>query len=222
MVADSVNKRSPFISKLVSFCKYFDVSGVDVDWEDYPEPVNRASYKQFIEQLSDSLHSKNIKLSVALGPFQKKADFGADIKDFVEGINIMTYGKLDAAGKHSTFNQMTDALGFYSGAGVPKEKLIVGVPFFGKRTGSGRTPPIALSYSYIYNNAVQKPAETDNSSIISNTIYEYNNLSLLEQKVNYLRKHSYGGIMAWSLLQDTSVVSEKSLLRKIYETNQSD
>lgn len=219
MAADSVNKRLPYISTLISLCKYFGATGVDIDWEDYPTAINKTLYVSFIKQLSDSLKTNKLKLSVALGDDQTKAGFGAEIKDAVDNINIMNYGALDGGGNHSTFSQMTTALGYFVNAGIDKAKLNVGVPFYGKRTGAGATPPLTYTYSFIYNNAVSKPAANENKSAVGSTVYNYNGLSLLLQKVDYLRYYSYGGIMAWEISQDTSVVSDKSLLRTIYEAN---
>jgi len=219
MANDSANKRVPYISALVRFCKGLNVNGVDVDWEDYPAAVNRALYGSFIKQLSDSLHANGLKLSVALGDDQTKANFGADVKDKVDNINIMNYGGLDGSGNHSTFSQMTTALGLFVTAGIPKGKLNAGVPFYGKRTGTGATPPLTYNYTYIYNNTATKPMLSENKSLIGTTVYNYNGISLLMQKVDFLRYYSYGGIMAWELSQDTSVTSDKSLLKTIYDAN---
>ncbi|MCU7548825.1 glycoside hydrolase family 18 protein [Chitinophagaceae bacterium LB-8] len=219
MAADSAVKRMNYITALMNFCKYFNVKGVDLDWEDYPAAVNRTLYGSFTKQLADSVHARGMKFSVALGDDANKANFGADVVDKIDNVNIMNYGGLDASNNHSTFTQMTSAITLFTNLKIPKSKIIVGVPFFGKRSGSGTNPPLTQTYSYIFNSAGTKPTMNESKTLIGSTAYAYNGRSLLMQKVDFLRYNAYAGITAWELSQDTTATTEYSLLKTIYDAN---
>jgi len=206
-MASDPAKRAAYIQALVSFCKQMNINGVDLDWEDYPGPVNQAMYLTLVKEMSTTLHAQNILFSVALGV--SKADWGYKIKEDVDQINIMSYGKLDASGNQSTILQTTNALNAYAGLGTPKSKLLAGIPFYGKRTAA----PVAIEYRSIVDQA--HPDATVNKF----GEYSFNGRKLLQDKTALLRQNGYAGIVIWDICQDVAIDSEYSLLKSIYDRN---
>ncbi|SMO40316.1 glycoside hydrolase family 18 protein [Solitalea koreensis] len=206
MAADPV-KRSAYISKLLGYCQRRNIKGIDLDWEDYPNTVSQSSYVTLVKELAEALRPKGIKFSVALG--DTKSAFGQQVNNYVDQINLMTYGKLDANGNQSTMLQLTNALSSFVGTGIPKNKLLAGVPFYGKRSAD----PVSMKYSEIV--SASSPATTLNKY----DSYSFNGRSFLQDKTAFLRQNGYGGIMVWELSQDVSSTSPYSLLKCIYERN---
>jgi chitinase len=206
-MASDPNKRNAYIQEVVAFCKRRGINGVDLDWEDYPGPVNQAVYVTLVKEFYRALHARGILFTVALGA--SKADWGYKIKDDVDQINLMIYGGLDVSGNQSTMLQMKNTLTSFADPGIPKAKLLAGVPFYGKRAAA----PVALEY---YNFVAQsQPAPSVNRF----GDYSYNGRTLLQDKTAFLRQNGYGGIMIWEVTQDVSVTSEFSLLKSIYDRN---
>ena len=206
-MASDPGKRNAYIQDVVAFCKRRGINGVDLDWEDYPRPVNQAVYVTLVKEFYRALHAQGILFTVALGA--RKADWGYKIKDDVDQINLMIYGGLDASGEQSTMLQMKNTLSSYADPGIPKAKLVAGVPFYGKRVAA----PVAMEYYNIV--AQSQPASTINWF----GDYSYNGRTLLQDKTAFLRQNGYGGIMIWEVTQDVSVNSKFSLLKSIYDRN---
>ena len=206
-MASDAGKRSAYIQEAVAFCKRRGINGVDLDWEDYPAPVNQNAYVALVKEFYRALHAQGILFTVALG--EPKASWGYKIKDDVDQINIMIYGKLDASGNQSTMLHMKNTLSGYADPGIPKAKLLAGVPFYGKRA----TAPVSIEYFTIV--AQSQPAPSINKF----GDYSYNGRILLQDKTAFLRQSGYGGIVIWEINQDVSVTSEFSLLKSIYDRN---
>lgn len=108
--------------------------------------------------------------------------------------------------------QLQGWLSKFEAAGVPRSKLIVGVPFYGKRPYSANdNSSRAITYSYI----VQQSSPAYDFNKFGK--YSYNGRSILHAKTKYLRDYGYFGIMSWELSQDVEYNSKYSLLKSIIE-----
>jgi GH18 family chitinase len=214
-LAASKSLRRKFIKDVVKFCKSNDLQGVDLDWEDYPTEVNKEDFQKFIEEFSKALRSKGLGFTIALGVSEKKIEMAVNAVPYVDEINIMSYGKFDEAGNQAPMDLFQNWLLKYAKALVPKEKLIVGVPFYGKRLANNNdNSKIAVSFSEIVTTNHPDP------SINWFKNYSYNGLQLIEAKAKFLRNGGYKGIMAWELSMDLPFSSGSSLLNAIYQVNQ--
>jgi GH18 family chitinase len=87
---------------------------------------------------------------------------------------------------------------------VPKEKLVLGVPFYGRHV---KRRDQAMSYREIVGK--HKPAAgTD----VIDGVY-FNGPATIRRKAEYAVEAGLGGVMAWELGQDAA--GERSLLRVI-------
>lgn len=213
-MAATKSMRKDFIKRVVKFCKENGLHGVDLDWEDYPTEVNSRDFQQLVENFSKALRLKRLGFTIALGVNDKKIGMAVEALPYVDEINIMSYGKFDEAGNQAPMNLFQNWLTNYSNASVPKEKLVVGVPFYGKRLANGSdSSRIAVSFAEI--------VTTTHPSTSINWFrnYSYNGLQMIEEKTKLLLASDYKGIMAWELSQDLPASSDSSLLRAIYQLN---
>ncbi len=209
MAADS-NKREAYVNSLVQFCIENNLDGVDLDWEAYPTSVPETDYILLVDLLSEKLRENNLKFSVAVAA--SHYNLAAKFKNKVDQINIMSYGVLDEAGNQVTMSMLTKWLNNFDAAGVPRSKLIVGVPFYGKRPyNTNDNSARALTYRYIVQQSA--PAYDENNY----GKYSYNGRSLMQTKTKFLRENFYFGIMSWELSQDVDYNSQYSLLKSIVE-----
>jgi GH18 family chitinase len=189
------------------------IAGVDLDWEDYPSVVNDDQFVTLAGELSAALHKNNMAFTVALGVSPKKIKLATQVDKYVDEINIMSYGKFDAAGNQAPMNLFETWLNDYTKAGVKKEKLIAGVPFYGKRL------PDAEDHSRPSVRYAEIVADTHPDFSVNNYgKYAYNGLSLIAAKTDYLSTNGYKGIMSWELSQDLPADSDSSLLRTIHDS----
>jgi GH18 family chitinase len=127
----------------------------------------------------------------------------ADVFANVDFLNVMAYDGSDT--NHSSFRYAEEALDYWSGRGLPADKMVLGVPFY------------ARPAEVIYRKLVQTnpaAANVDEFDYYSSTLY-YNGIPTMQQKTELaLRRAS--GMMIWALAYDTS--DSTSLLSAIYET----
>lgn len=203
--------RSSFSSKLKQYALNNNLDGIDLDLEG---PAINGDYGAFVQVLADSLHPAGILLSAALSEGYGGANVPASTFPYFDWINIMAYdakgpwNSLDP-GQHSSYEYAEDALDYWKGRGLAKEKAILGVPFYGYGFGPSYS---ASSYSYKQIAASYPSAIYDDEA--GNTIY-FNGISTIQDKTS-LAAAQGGGIMIWELSQDAT--GNNSLLKTIKET----
>ncbi|KXN65511.1 glycoside hydrolase family 18 protein, partial [Conidiobolus coronatus NRRL 28638] len=160
MAADE-ESRAAFIKNTVDFVKEYGIDGVDIDWEypnrdgnegNYKDPKDVENYKVVLKELKEALPKGTlITAAVRVQPFDGPNGILKDVSafaDFFDFINIMAYdingpwepktgplGPLEnEAGKGPQFS-VKSSTSDWNNAGIPKEKLVVGVPFYGYQLG---------------------------------------------------------------------------------------
>ena len=210
----AVAKRTDFINKLVKLISDSHLDGVDVDLEG--ERVDN-NYEAFITGLSAALKPAGKLLTAAIATAYKSqySDKALSLMDFV---NIMSYDKTgpwnpSKAGQHSPYDMAVFDLNYWNNTrGIAKEKLSLGVPFYGY--GFGQNAPADISFNDLVN---QYPGaqNTDQVSVAGGGAIYYNGIPTIKSKTT-LALNKAGGIMIWQLLQDAG--GDKSLLNAINVT----
>lgn len=208
------DKRSMFINNLVSVVIKYNLDGIDVDLEGSDIDEN---YESFVIDLAKSLRSKNKMITAAIAVYYKDVltDKALAQYDFV---NVMSYDRTgswrpDKPGPHSTYANAVEDLEYFGvERSIPKEKMVLGVPFYGYGFGPELTSPaISMNYGQIIS---QFPdAEfADEFKMPEGKILYYNGISTIRQKT-VLAKEKASGIMIWQLKGDAQ--GEHSLLKAI-------
>jgi GH18 family chitinase len=122
-------------------------------------------------------------------------------------INVMAYDGIE----HASLNHAQTALDYWLSRGVPKGKLVLGVPFYSR--------PIALPYRTLV--ALDPEAAYRDEIEYQGTTISYNGIPSIQLKTE-IAMHRASGIMIWNLEHDT-LEEETSLLNAINTIiNQSD
>ncbi len=204
--------RSAFIQKIIDYTLNHNLQGIDVDLE--WSHVN-ADYSGFVLELRDSVDKYDIGLTAALpGTYRYPQITDAALAAY-DWINMMVYdltGPWNPSnpGPHSPYSFALNAIDYWVNQGVPKNKLTLGVPFYGYDfTDQGNVT--ALTYSQI---VAMNP---DNAQVDQVGQIYYNGMPTIEAKIT-LALDEVSGIMIWELGQDR--FDEYSLLDVIYEVIQ--
>ena len=128
----------------------YNVDGIDVDLEgsDIDE-----HYEAFVVELAKALRARGKLITSAIAVFYKDAltDTALAQYDFV---NIMSYDhtgpwRPEKPGPHSTFEHATAALEYFgTERKIPRDKMVLGVPFYGYGFGPELTSP-AVTMTYL-------------------------------------------------------------------------
>ncbi|MCG2462939.1 hypothetical protein K8352_19405, partial [Flavobacteriaceae bacterium F89] len=213
-------KRKKLIKDLVSKVTKYNADGIDVDLESGYAfgPDMDPNYANFVIELSKALKSHDKLITSAL-PSRPGNTVTQEALAQFDFINIMSYDhtgpwRTDRPGHHSSYADAMDDLDYYRNTlNIPKEKLVLGVPFYGYGFGPGlRDPVITLNYYDII--STYAGAEwVDHWHLPNGYIMYYNGIPTIQNKTELAKKEA-GGIMIWQILGDVPT-GRKSLLSTI-------
>ncbi len=257
--------RSKFINSAVEFIKKNNLDGIDIDWE-FPNligygnvfrPDDKENFTNLVKELRSALDEigkdgKHYWLTAATGAFD---DYLANtemnkVQKYVDFVNVMAYDfcEPDAdsiAGlnaplftnprdpNHSSADAMVQN---YIAAGVPPQKIVLGVPFYGHvwqvtssdfhglyEPGGQTRKHIRGSFKNIEPNLVNKNGFVrywDSTSCAPYLFNEdekifitYDDEESLQAKCKYINEHNLKGAMFWEYTSDY----QSHLLNTLYK-----
>ncbi|HNP21436.1 MAG TPA: glycosyl hydrolase family 18 protein [Panacibacter sp.] len=210
--------RQTLINNLVAIVRQTDLDGIDVDIEGNDIDEN---YDNFVIELTAALHQEHKLITAAVAVYFKNDYTDKALAQF-DFINLMSYDHTGAwapqkPGPHSTYDQAVEDLSYFRMMrNIAKEKIVLGVPFYGYGYGPTLTTRgLTLNYDHIVSD--YPGAEfTDEFDIGEGKTLYYNGMPTMKLKTN-LAKHEASGIMIWQISGDAS--APKSLLDVIYQSS---
>jgi chitinase len=245
--------RSIFAKTSVEIVADYDLDGVDIDWE-YPgqtgnnnvfRPEDRQHYTLMFEALRKELNKlskatgKYYELTTAVGAnasYIEHTDMDKAV-EYLDYVNLMTYDFYttgDTAGHHSNLYPPEDyhqdasahkSVHLFLDAGVPAEKLVMGIPFYGRSwimksaEKHGINMPVADrarggGYTYIKDSMVNKTGFVrywDENAMApylfnseTNQLVVYDDEESVGLKCDYVIDNGMAGMMFWQYASDTS------------------
>jgi chitinase len=257
--------RDHFARSCVTMMNDYGFDGIDVDWE-YPvaegdpgnitRPEDKANYTLLLAELRQKLNALSeltgqeylLTIAAPAGPQSRYYELDK-IHEYLDWINLMTYdysGHWSAATAfnaplHSTpsASSVANSVETYLAAGVPAEKLVLGVPFYGKawegvaarNDGLAQRPsgPFgssdgALTYRQIVEDYHAGTGFTRHWHEVSQVPWLYNadtgvmisydDPESIALKAAFAREQGLGGVMLWELRQDSA---DHALLTAIHQ-----
>ncbi|OIR06276.1 chitinase C precursor [mine drainage metagenome] len=203
-LAATPGTRARFVAALLALVKAHRLDGIDIDWE-YPKGGdNPAHYAALMSELGAALHARGLLLTAAVPALGGDGDsIPSGVFSCVDFLNLMAYDGGEGAA-HSPIKLAEDSLAYWRSRGLPKEKAVLGVPFYGR--------PGYVGYARI----VESGADPEKDEFHD---IHYNGLRMVRAKTR-LALAQGGGVMIWELSQD--LPGSRSLLRAIYSEAEQD
>ncbi|MGZ5556335.1 MAG: glycoside hydrolase family 18 protein [Candidatus Aminicenantales bacterium] len=230
-MASTAANRTRFIGQLVDFCKTNAYDGVDIDWEFVSDDTEKANFTLFIEALGAALHAQSPPLLLTTATtsgnyYGRWVDYERLADDF-DFIGFMTYDYHGEWSDHSGHNSplytpagdscgsLDETFTYARSRQVPLNKLLVGVPFFGRSfdcaamglpfttsQGWDYTAIMALpgsEWTRVWDGEAQVPymRRTDGTMVIS-----YDDMSSVGLKCQYVKDKTSAGVIIWELSGD--------------------
>ena len=192
-------RRREFVETITGFCITHGFDGVDYDWEFPGTDKEKEGYIDLIRDTKQAFLPHGKIVTVALGHGQ---NLGEEAYGLLDRVHIMSY---DHAGKHSTSEHARNDAARFIGFGVPRRKLLLGVPFYARNVKQRND---SRSYGDLAR-AHDLGAESDWVGD-----YYFNGIDTMKKKAVYAQELGLGGIMVWEMGQDTT--GGKSLLRALH------
>jgi chitinase len=231
MAADD-NFRKSFAKDCRRVVKEFNLDGIDLDWE-YPtigtagisaSPDDTDNYTLLMREIRRAI-GRNKLLTQATISTAKYIDFRA-IDPYIDFTNVMSYDMGYAPYLNSPLYPSEnvdimcahEAINVHLAAGIPPEKLVMGLAFYGRGTEGFPRPDdltkVHLTEGYIacWDSLALVPYLTDSAG---NMVYGYENPESLAIKCMYIKDRNLKGAMFWSYSGDNDA---GDLRRTVYQT----
>lgn len=252
-VAGSETATERFITTSIEMCQEYSFDGMDIDWEYPSQGDDPQKFTTLLQKLKTRFDAAGLKLTIATAAgFQNidpLAKFWPTIAGCVDKINVMTYDY------HGAWDNLTNYLSplyptegdqdlnttatmqRYVTYGVPKEKLIVGIPEYfrtfanatggsenshllspftgpGSDTGSGDGIKLAREVWKDVQNGVAEAYWNEKAggySVYYPSTSEFASGIDLDKGIpavcNFIVQNGFGGAMAWEFKGDDDTAS---------------
>lgn len=220
MAADPY-KRKAFAEDCRRIVDEYGLDGIDIDWE-YPgsglagissSPKDKDNYILLMKDLRNSLG--NDKLLTLASPATVSFYEFKPIMPYVDFVNIMAYDLNRPPYHHSALfrselsGEMTadEGVRAHIESGIPAEKIVLGVPFYGH--GKKGEYPDFINYKDIkvvdgmkemYDEIACMPYIVNESG---DMVICFDNPESLKRKCEYVNEYGLAGIMFWDYSGDT-------------------
>ncbi|CAM4010029.1 Chitinase, GH18 family [Pedobacter westerhofensis] len=205
--------RVMVVQNFIAFVEKYQLDGVDVDIEN--DDIN-TNYEPFVILLAEQLHQKAKLISTALSYTTRDKITETSLKAY-DFVNLMAYDlkapwKPDDPGQHSPYSMAVQQIKYWKGErGLPKQKINIGVPFYGYGFGPSGVPD--MTFKEIVDKYPGSESKDETLMADGGTMY-YNGIKTIRAKTKLALKET-GGIMIWQLGGDAQ--GRHSLLNQINE-----
>lgn len=200
--------RDAVVRNLVALADEQDLDGIDVDIEG--ELLTRiheeGNFVPFVATLGEAMRARGKLLTTATGSYEGGM-VPVESLPWFDLVQVMAYDMIGPTwgtpgDEHSPYTQAERDLALWRSLGVPRERLVLGVPFYGRGFGSyaGRGygfDEIVAAYGA---DAADEDVVGERCSGCS--YITYNGTETLARKARLARREG-AGIMVWEVSEDT-------------------
>jgi GH18 family chitinase len=183
--------RGAFVGLVRQFVADHAIDGVDIDWE-YPDRgASATNYLALMRELRAALPSGALLTAAVVAEGATGEGILPEVFQLVDFISVMAY---DAPGpSHSPYGYAESSLAYWTGRGLPRDKTVLGVPFYSR--------PVEVPYRKLVATSPDAP-NADQMDYFGTTV-NYNGIGTVKAKTELAMRRA-SGIMAWALAHDTT------------------
>lgn len=220
MAADATHRKN-FSNNCLAAVKEYDLDGIDIDWE-YPtssaagissSPNDTKNFNLLMSDLRNALGSKKL-LTMASSANAQYVNFKVATQ-YLDYVNIMTYdmGKppYHNAGLYKsgmTKRSCDESVDLHYQAGVPYEKIVLGIPFYGHGNGVEFSTDCVdfneikyAGFTKRWDDVAQVPYLVNSAGTM---VLSYDDAASVGLKADYVKKKGLLGAMYWNIEADDS------------------
>ncbi|NIM90952.1 MAG: hypothetical protein GTO17_08390 [Candidatus Aminicenantes bacterium] len=230
-MASVAGNRERFINQVLEFCLTNNYDGVDIDWEYPSNPEEEQNFVYLAKELSAALKEQNPPLllttATPAGDYWARWINFEEVMEYFDYVGCMTYDFHGEWSDHSGHNSplytcnndpcgsADDSYEYYLSRQVPKEKLLLGIPFYGRSfdcSGLYQRFQKSQQYGYkeilnlmnagwsrIWDDCAKVPyiRNPENTEIIC-----FDDEQSVALKCRYVKEKEVAGVIVWEISED--------------------
>lgn len=233
-IAINTEIRDQVITKVLDFVSEKNIDGVDIYFDKAHDGAfaDPAKVKAFYEEFSKQIPEKSgegfpflLSASVVVG-WTRTSNAALAAIDRYDWVSFLAFAQEDlVANPHSSAWSCSDNAAYWTGAGLPAKKVVVGCPAFSLKYDFKGTPAGDIGWGNLWNFTSYAPyyelftsypdAQSSNSQVEADGIF-YDGFPAIEEKAAMVNNQNYGGMALWKVNFD-SKDGNKSLMKKMNE-----
>lgn len=205
-LVDTPEKMADFNEKIMLFCETHGLDGVDLDIELDSSHKIWNYYADWVASLRALCDEREYELSTATAQWVA-IKVTAETFNLFDFVNVMAYDNDGDRSSHASYAFAESSLNYFLERGIEQEKLVLGVPFYGR--GYDKNGKLDWNSYRSFASLI----DADHANYFADTYQgvAYNGAELIARKCALAK--DYGGIMIWEVTLDAK--GEYSLLNVI-------
>jgi len=245
-MAASAPSRETFINNIITFCLRNNYDGVDIDWEHPANALDKKNLVSLVKEMREAFNTTGqnliISMAVTAGSWAGQWIDYDSLTSSIDWFGCMTYDFHGTWSDHAGHNSplyssggdqcgsVNDGYYYLTGTrGVPKEKILIGIPFYGRQFSASRLygpatggtdlnyrdifPMIGSGWTRYWDNAAQAPYLLNTGRTLFIT---YDDSASVAVKFKYALDKRIAGVMIWALGGDVINDQQPLLNRPAY------
>ena len=197
--------RATLVNNLLQFASTFNLDGLDIDIEGVvlTDIDNAGNYTPFIQALRNGLPAGKLLTSATASYVGGMVPVSS--LPYFDFVNIMSYDAVgpgwgQAGVEHSSYAMAVSDINIWKARGLPKSKIVLGVPFYGYGFNGYAA---AYDFASIVNQFGAGAAQADviGTRCVGCSYITYNGIPTIRSKTQ-LALQEGSGVMIWELSQD--------------------
>ena len=219
MAADETHRKN-FCNNCLEAVKKYNLDGIDLDWE-YPtssaagissSPNDTKNFNLLLSDLRAAL-GKDKLITMASSASAGYVNFSVAVQ-YLDFVNIMTYDMGKPPSYHNaglyksskTKRSCDESVELHKAAGVPYEKIVLGIPFYGHGNGIEFSKD-QVDFNEINYSGFNKCWDSEAmvpylTNLSGEMVLSYDDETSVALKADYVKKKGLRGAMYWNIEAD--------------------
>lgn len=224
-IAQSPEKRQKFTQAVADYARKHQLDGIDIDWEYWTkqaelkqggnDPIESKLLVNLLAELRKQLPESVALTTSVIAGYWSGEQYLSEIQQHVNYVALMSY---DFTGSwpdspikhHADFSTFKASIDFLTDRGFKREKILVGIPFYGKEFVGGKKQQVVdRSYRDLVPQLIANK-QSINSGRLGHIYYE--TPELVTKKSHYIVDEGMAGVMFFEITQDAQDSSDSLTL----------
>jgi len=208
-IAEDSSLTSDFVEAVEDLIDDYGLDGIEINWTTISDDDESENLEELLDELEENLSGSFLTMALPSGEYDSADNIENDMFTYIDFANIHAFDSTDSDDLHSSLDDATDAISYWTSRCLIQNKLVLGVPFYSRDSGDNT---LSRSYDEILDD------DTDNACQDEDSGDNYNGIPTITDKTTYAMIYA-GGIMMNALEQDSYDYPSYSLLKAIDEVS---